>query len=424
MKVNEKFFYSPLVLMLVSAIIKWLHLPNQIIPLSIGLLLMLICLVLFLKKQLLMKTVYDKTIHLLVFLLVLLVFFLPFIGMFQQKMLPLLIYAIMALVIVFYFKKISRNHKSTHNYLQPTSYRNFVYQSYCLVLLNIPIATVLPDYFYMPAFQPKYGNNLGPTIYVDEAHNNYHTIDGLYKTFANVLRQDGYCVKPSNKKLTNPYLQQINLLVISNALNEANVDSWEQPVFEALEDSEIEAINQWVRSGGSLLLIADHTPFSSATKKLAASFGFVFSDGFAKQKNRKGNDLFCRHQNMLSDNEITNGYGQGQYVDSIITFYGQAFQIPDSAISILNFNDEYVQYSPKVGEAMKSCKPEPINGYAQGAYMKYGLGRIVVFGEAAMFSGQLGLGLSWEKVGMNTAAAKNNYKLLLNIIHWLDLEKK
>jgi hypothetical protein len=52
--------------------------------------------------------------------------------------------------------------------------------------------------------------------------------------------------------------------------------------------------------------------------------------------------------------------------------------------------------------------------------MKCGKGRIVVFGEAAMFSGQLGAGLSWIKVGMNSSEAKNNYKLLLNIVHWLD----
>jgi hypothetical protein len=42
-----------------------------------------------------------------------------------------------------------------------------------------------------------------------------------------------------------------------------------------------------------------------------------------------------------------------------------------------------------------------------------------MFGEAAMFTAQLA-GASKAKVGMNSEYAEENYKLLLNIIHWLD----
>jgi hypothetical protein len=42
-----------------------------------------------------------------------------------------------------------------------------------------------------------------------------------------------------------------------------------------------------------------------------------------------------------------------------------------------------------------------------------------MFGEAAMFSAQLA-GPQKRKVGMNDELAKQNYQLLLNIIHWLD----
>ena len=68
----------------------------------------------------------------------------------------------------------------------------------------------------------------------------------------------------------------------------------------------------------------------------------------------------------------------------------------------------------------KGVKAENISGYSQAAYLPYGNGKIVVSGEAAMFTGQFGAGLSWQKVGLNSPKAKNNYKLLLNIIHWLD----
>jgi len=58
-------------------------------------------------------------------------------------------------------------------------------------------------------------------------------------------------------------------------------------------------------------------------------------------------------------------------------------------------------------------------GWSQGAYKKYRKGRIVIFGEAAMFTAQLA-GPNKIKMGMNNEIAPENFQLLLNIIHWLD----
>ena len=58
-------------------------------------------------------------------------------------------------------------------------------------------------------------------------------------------------------------------------------------------------------------------------------------------------------------------------------------------------------------------------GLSQGAYLEFGKGRVVVFGEGAMFTAQLA-GPNRFKVGMNAKEASENYQLLLNIIHWLD----
>lgn len=51
--------------------------------------------------------------------------------------------------------------------------------------------------------------------------------------------------------------------------------------------------------------------------------------------------------------------------------------------------------------------------------MEYGKGRVVMSGEAAMFTAQLA-GPQQVRVGMNSPYAANNFRLLLNIIHWLD----
>jgi len=60
-----------------------------------------------------------------------------------------------------------------------------------------------------------------------------------------------------------------------------------------------------------------------------------------------------------------------------------------------------------------------IKGWSQSAYKLEGKGRIVVNGEASMFSAQIGQPGN-RKMGMNRDDAPDNYKLLLNIIHWLD----
>jgi hypothetical protein len=50
--------------------------------------------------------------------------------------------------------------------------------------------------------------------------------------------------------------------------------------------------------------------------------------------------------------------------------------------------------------------------------MKVGKGRVAIFGEAAMFSAQLG-GPQKLPMGMNAPVAKQNPQFLLNVMHWL-----
>ena len=48
-----------------------------------------------------------------------------------------------------------------------------------------------------------------------------------------------------------------------------------------------------------------------------------------------------------------------------------------------------------------------------------GIGRVVMSGEAAMFTAQVA-GPQQFRAGMNSPFAARNYRLLLNFIHWLD----
>jgi hypothetical protein len=123
---------------------------------------------------------------------------------------------------------------------------------------------------------------------------------------------------------------------------------------------------------------------------------------------------------MLKKCTITEGINSEEKVDHVVSFAGQAFSIPGKATSIMQFDNRFLVYSPDTAWQFNQETPvEPAQGLSQGALLNYGKGRVVVFGEAAMFTAQLA-GPNQYRVGMNSPQAESNYKLVLNVIHWLD----
>ncbi len=274
---------------------------------------------------------------------------------------------------------------------------------------------------------PRYEKGKGPLILLDEGHHNFHTTTGRFKPFSDFLRKDGYILRGYAKKFSADELKSARILVIANALNEANQTEWRLPTPSAFTDEEIRVLANWVRQGGSLFLIADHMPFPGAAEKLAFTFGFTFYNGFAFRKNKTavgiGNalaipDIFTIG-NGLEENQITHGMHSEERITSVRTFTGQAFKFPAEAIPLIVLSDEYELVLPEIAwEFDKQVTKLPASGLSQGAYRSFGKGRLVVFGEAAMFSAQIQR--DSVRMGMNAPDAKQNPQFLLNIIHWLD----
>jgi hypothetical protein len=257
-------------------------------------------------------------------------------------------------------------------------------------------------------------------VAIDQGHKYFHTAGGRYLPFARLLRSDGYKVDSCEGDLSGPVLKNIRILVIANALNKINIQNWYVPTPSAFSTDEIATVSKWVENGGSLFLIADHMPFGGAASDLAAAFGFTFTNGFAADTSKPGDAYFYRKNGSLTSCSITNSRNADEKVNKVVTFTGQAIRIPAGATSILKFDDKYLLMETDTAWVFDShTKYSRINDWSQGAYMKYGKGRVVMFGEAAMFSAQLA-GPNQRKVGMNSDYAEENYKLLLNIIHWLD----
>jgi hypothetical protein len=269
------------------------------------------------------------------------------------------------------------------------------------------------DTLFRPAIaKPAYASNTGPLVLIDEAHYNFHTSTGRFKPFASLLQRDGYRVQGNAQSFSPESLRAAKIVVISNALSERNQTNWSLPTPSAFTDQEIESVRAWVEGGGSLFLIADHMPFPGCNEKLAAAFGFTFYNGFTEKKHGGGPDKFSFQNKRLIKSPLTEG------LDPIYSFMGQAFDIPNGAQPILVFDDRFDIKLPDVAWQFNKSTPKiEAAGKAQGAYMSYGKGRLVIFGEAAMFSAQR---FGKNRMGFNHPKAKNNAAFLLRLVHWLD----
>jgi uncharacterized protein (DUF2249 family) len=288
-----------------------------------------------------------------------------------------------------------------------------------LLALSVNAQQVADTSFKPPIPKPAYRPGRGPVVMLDEAHFNFHTAEGRYKPFAELLRRDGYVVKASSLKFSKASLRGGRILVIANPLAERNKTDWSLPTPPAFSEEEVAAVRDWVKGGGALLLIADHMPFPGAAENLALAFGVKFSNGYAVDERAQGPMLFKLSDGSLKEHPITRGRADAERVDSVATFTGSAFQTEGGAEPLLVLGPSVSSLMVTVAGQMTDETPRvPVKGWYQGAVMRFGKGRVAVFGEAAMFSAQLA-GPNRGPMGMNAPIAARNPQFLLNVMHWL-----
>lgn len=289
---------------------------------------------------------------------------------------------------------------------------------------NAGRAQQTPDLEYAPPIEhPAFPHDKGPVVAIDEAHGNFHTVDGRYRPFAELLRRDGFRLKGFNTLLSNDALKDIRVLVIANPLHPSNQGNWTLPTPCAYTSEEITAVLEWVRDGGSLLLIADHMPFPGAAGKLAEAFGAEFSNGYARTGNAsQRGDIFKIGQGLI-EGPITKGKPEDKPVTSIATFGGSAFKLPEGATPILVFGKGSISRETTKAPGITPGAPEVfIEGWSQGAVLERGKGRVAIFGEASMFSAQRS-GPGKRPMGMNDPIASENHQFVLNLVRWLSVEQ-
>ncbi len=293
-----------------------------------------------------------------------------------------------------------------------------------LLSVSLAAAAQESDPQFDPAVScPAFGPNVGPRLLIDEAHRNLHTASGRYQAFAAVAAHDGFRVEPSAASFGSESPPTGALLVIANARGATTDD--------AFSAAEIERIRTWVEGGGALFLIADHAPFGSAAKSLAAAFGVAMIDGHVRDEAHAARELpgpyfleFTRENALLGDHPILRGRSASEVISRGVTFGGQALRADGAGATVL------LRLGP-AAEAVADpntvgSKVEPVGGLAQAVALEAGRGRVVIVGEAGLFGAQVisgeaakAAGLAQDlRFGMNHPGTDDR-QLLLNVLHWL-----
>ncbi len=212
-------------------------------------------------------------------------------------------------------------------------------------------------------------------------------------------------------------LDGVQILIIVNARGADVAGRRGEPAFTP---GEVEVVSEWVESGGSLLLVADHAPFGSATADLAESFGVgmsnmdtVDSEYHDSVTGNAGFLLFSEKNGLLRPHPIVEGRAGRERVTRIMTFNGQSLQRPAASMPILALSGTARDLLPDGSEVS-------VEDRVQGVALERGDGRVVVLGEAAMLTAQIGHVPFQEPIvaGM-TRPDVDNKQFTLNVVHWL-----
>lgn len=261
--------------------------------------------------------------------------------------------------------------------------------------------------------QPAY-TTTHPRVMFDQSHNNHHKLGTTYHPFAKLLENDGYDVVKWSGALP-PAGQTPDVLAIVTAAgtDDANLTP-------AFTEAECNAIEAWVRDGGSLLVVTDHYPFGGAVANLTRRFGVESTNGMTfDDAHHEGKDdsqlVFSRQNGLLADHPITRG------MRMVMTFTGASvrggtplLKLAGTAVNRTG-KPNVIRDGGDVKVQVEFVDPQPALGWSQGVALEHGRGRVVVLAEAAMLSAQKD---GDRKIGMNFPGCDNR-QFTLNVLHWL-----
>lgn len=293
--------------------------------------------------------------------------------------------------------------------------------------VTAPAQQVPDSTFDVRIERPAWERGRGPRLVLDEAHHNFHTLDGRYRPFGELARADGFRVSAGTKPFTRESLRACDLLVIANALGSDDMGD-SSAMRPAFTDGEIAALEAWIEAGGALLLIADHAPMGSAAASLGRALGVDMRSAYTLDPARSapGNPTTIAYTpggGLDTASAIARGRAGDPPVRRVVTYTGQSLAGPPGAAKLLALSEEAFDAMVTFGQwqhldSIPPASRKSAAGRAQGLAFERGRGRVVVMAEAAMMTAQLAGPGGRFKVGMN-APGSDDRQFAINVLRWL-----
>lgn len=270
---------------------------------------------------------------------------------------------------------------------------------------------------------PAFGSDESPSVLFDAGHNNFHDLESTFQPFATLLTNDGLTLEVHHGLFNAEALHGVDLLIIANASapDESSLSAFTKP--------EVQLLSQWVEDGGSLILIADHDPFGSAASPLAEAFGVGMESVWTVDTLRMNQEIgkstwleFTRENEGLGNHPILNPGSSESRINRVITFTGQSLSYDSTWTPVLLLSEAARNYYMRDNASTISKDPTTyfaVPGQAQMIAKEFGDGRIVIAGEAAMFTAQeVRIIFKTMHAGFNYEGYDNK-QFVLNVIQWL-----
>jgi hypothetical protein len=257
-------------------------------------------------------------------------------------------------------------------------------------------------------------------VLFDEAHKNHHQIGTTYKPFAALITNDGCLVKSTYKPIDSNELQNTDVYIIATAMGK------EDPGGKSpFTQTEVDQLEQWVKNGGSLLLITEHFPFGLAMSPVLNKFEVQVHNGYTEDTKLSNKDVRDALLFTKSKGNLDQTHPIMDNVESLNTFTGSAVKGDSTWTQLLIFTPEAQNFNVKVdvkkdgGDTTTNVEyadSYSAKGYSQGICKQYGKGKIVVLAESAFITAQFDK--NGNKYGMSSPN-QDNKQFALNLIRWL-----
>ena len=232
-------------------------------------------------------------------------------------------------------------------------------------------------------------------ILFDLVHNEMLTLDKDYTDFLKLLHNLNFKVeKNENKDLTKKVLENVDVLVLGN------------PIDDYFSNIEIKEIVNFVRLGGSLLLVSEYgADYLQKTNlnDITNHFGFLFEKNLIKEQNPKNqNCSSILHIHEFPETDFLNGLRE-VVIGGTCSLY-----LKKGARALLETN-KLNNWSEIYNNSSEEWEKDKEQQHVIAAYAKFGQGKVIAFGDIDIFC-------SDDNIGINTL---DNQKFLHNLFSWL-----